>query len=134
MPHFFFDLHSPTDIEIDETGLHFDALEIAYIDVCRAIIDISAEMMKEQRDPQRFVFSIRDRDGRVVFEVPFREVLQPGLTIPPPPQRPPPMKVLGEALARAHVLKAELKAELDGAKAMIQAVSATLRRNQTRPL
>jgi hypothetical protein len=105
MPRFFFDLSTSDHFERDNVGSTFETLEKAYLDACRAAIDISFELLRERKDPSRYLFEIRDTDGHVVWELPFAEVLQPGRARP---RRSPAHDRLQASLDRNRELKAEL--------------------------
>lgn len=81
MPRFYFDLATSERFERDTVGASFATVEKAYLDACRAVIDISGELLRERKDPSRYQFEIRDTGGQVVWELPFSEVLQPGRTV-----------------------------------------------------
>jgi len=78
MPHFYFHLRTPAGWERDDTGLDFVGLEAAYLDVCRTIPDMAADLVKRKRDPLRYAFEIADGAGQLLMEVPFSEVLASG--------------------------------------------------------
>ncbi|GJE46595.1 DUF6894 family protein [Methylobacterium soli] len=75
MPHFHFHLQTPDGWEQDEDGLEIVNLETAYLNACRAIPDMAADMIRRGQQPMRFAFEIADAGGLVLMEVPFSEVL-----------------------------------------------------------
>jgi len=78
MPHFYFHLRTPAGWERDDIGLDFIGLEAAYLDACRAIPAMAAELAKSKHDPLRYVFEIADKAGQLLMEVPFSEMLDKG--------------------------------------------------------
>lgn len=106
MPRFYFDLSTSEHFERDAVGAMFATLEAAYLDACRAVIDISFELLRERKDPSRYQFEIRDAGGQVVWELPFAEVLQPGRTARP--RQIQAHDLLRQSLDRNRKLKSEL--------------------------
>ena len=126
MSQFYFDLHTPTGPEPDETGSPFESLEAAYLDACQAALEISVELLRKREDPSRYRFEIRAADKRLLLDLPFKEVLNP---------RPRPLlapvdcsKTVKGRLRRARELQAEVHAGLAEARLSLEAVRATLRR------
>ena len=56
-------------------GLDFAGLEAAYLDACRAIPAMAADLVKQKHDPLPYVFEITDEAGQLLMEVPFSEIL-----------------------------------------------------------
>lgn len=79
MTRYFFGLVDETGLSPDDMGADFPTLEDAYLEACHAALEISFEMLRERRDPTDLRFEITDRFGRLLMEVPFAEVLRPGL-------------------------------------------------------
>ncbi|GJE41504.1 DUF6894 family protein [Methylobacterium soli] len=75
MPRFHFHLQTPDGREQDEDGLKIADLETAYLDACRAIPDMAADMIRRGQQPMRFAFEIADAGGQILMEVPFSEIL-----------------------------------------------------------
>ena len=78
MPWFYFHLRTPAGLERDDLGLELAGIEAAYLDGCRAIPTMAADLMKKRVDPQRCCFEIADSEGQVLLEVPFTEILDKG--------------------------------------------------------
>ena len=78
MPHFYFHLRTPAGWERDQDGLDFTGLEAAYLDACRAIPDMAADLVRRKHDPLPYGFEIADEAGQLLMEVPFSEVLASG--------------------------------------------------------
>jgi hypothetical protein len=78
MPRYFFHLRTAAGLEGDELGLEFPGLEAAYLDVCRAIPEMAAELVRRGQSPMRPVFEITNAEGQVLMEVSFAEVLSKG--------------------------------------------------------
>ena len=78
MPHFYFHLRTPAGWERDQDGLDFIGLEAAYLDACRTIPDMAADLVRRKHDPLPYGFEIADEAGQLLMEVPFSEVLASG--------------------------------------------------------
>ena len=128
MPRFFFDLSTPGGLERDDLGVTFAGVEAAYMDACRAALEISVDMLRERQDPGRHRFEVRDERAALVLEIPFTEVLQP--------RRPPATlhrihRQIQTTLGRSRQLRAEMQAELVRARGSLETAQATLRRQRT---
>ncbi|WP_336485735.1 DUF6894 family protein [Methylobacterium nigriterrae] len=78
MPRYFFHLRTVAGLQRDEEGLEFAGLEPAYLDACRAIPDMTADLMRKGQAPASSTFEITDDAGRLLMEVPFSEILGKG--------------------------------------------------------
>jgi hypothetical protein len=78
MPLFYFHLRTPEKLERDDTGLEFSGTEVAYLEACRTVPEMSADLVRRNRNPARYAFEITDAGDRLVMEVPFTEVLDRG--------------------------------------------------------
>ena len=133
MPLYFFDLASPGKIEIDESGIEFSDLEAAYLDACRAVLEISGEMVQARRDPTDHRFEVRDTHGRALLDIPFIEMLRSS-------RSPPPRAFMAEALhrsvqatlARNSALRSEVSAGCLAARATVAQARVTLERARSR--
>ncbi len=77
MSRFFFHLWTPEGRSEDTQGCDFASLEAAYLDTHRAIVEISAEMLAERRDPGACAFEICNARGERLMLIPFGEALRP---------------------------------------------------------
>ena len=77
MPHFYFDLASPSDLSRDEIGTDFPDSEAAYLSAFQAALDISVEMLRARDDPSQHRFVIRNNNDELLFDLSFAEVLRP---------------------------------------------------------
>lgn len=77
MPRFFFNHTSHDDVSVDESGTVFPSLEDAYLDTCRAILDIAFEKLRERIDPADDTFEIISERGDLLAIIPFSEMLRP---------------------------------------------------------
>ncbi len=75
MPLFFFDLRSRCGCQSDDTGLEFASAEIAYIEACKAIPELTAELAHTGDAPQDYMFEVTDEAGRLLWRIPFSEIL-----------------------------------------------------------
>ncbi|MGX5776375.1 DUF6894 family protein [Methylorubrum zatmanii] len=78
MPLFYFHLRTPSGVEFDEIGLELAGIEAAYLEACRAIPGLCADLIHHQESPTRRSFEITDATGHLLLEVPFSEVLDGG--------------------------------------------------------
>lgn len=111
MQHFYCHLHGPDGCERDEVGLEFADLDAVYLDVCRAILDMSADFARAGRDPMAYAFEIVDAVGALLMDVPFREMLNKGGS---PRRAVPPVSPvdLRAGIVRAERLKTAIVAEI----------------------
>jgi hypothetical protein len=61
VPWFYFHLRSPVGLERDEIGLEFASIEAAYLEACRTVPAMSAELVYEKLNPLRYGFEITAR-------------------------------------------------------------------------
>ncbi len=128
MPLFFFDLATPGGIERDDLGVSFPGVEAAYMDACRAALEMSVDMLRARQDPARHCFEVRDERAALVLEIPFTEVLQPRRR-PAPPRRAHPQ--IEATVGRSRQLRAEVHAELTRARRALETAQETLRRQRS---
>jgi hypothetical protein len=130
MPRFFFNLNSQGNVSIDEVGTEFSSLEFAYLDACKAILDIGLEKLRSRQDPAKDSFEIIDENRNVLMQVPFSEVLWPAATNVTPMS-------LGtieirdmcrHQVARCERLQVEIRAEFEQAKTTYCDIRANLAR------
>lgn len=86
MPVFFFDVCARGRLEADEAGVELASAEAAYLEACAAIPGLTAELKRAGDHPGGYRFFVVDEAGRVLFDIPFQEVLGNGI----PPRRPEP--------------------------------------------
>jgi hypothetical protein len=84
MPQFYFHLCTPKGLERDRVGLDWPSLDAAYLEACRTIPDLCADLLHEGTAPLACAFVICDAAGSALMEVPFSERLHDGRT----PERP----------------------------------------------
>ncbi|WP_132251793.1 DUF6894 family protein [Methylobacterium segetis] len=84
MPRFYFHLRTPDGLVPDDTGLDLVGIEAAYLDACRSIPAMAAELLQRRVDPSRHGFEITDRGGQILMEIPFTEIARAN----PAPARP----------------------------------------------
>ncbi|WP_336490633.1 DUF6894 family protein [Methylobacterium nigriterrae] len=122
MPCYYFHLRTAAGLQRDEEGLAFPSLEAAYLDVCRAVTTMGAELVQRGQNPTRHVFEITDAAGRLLMKVPFSEMLSKGER----PQRP-----VSPALAlRAQAEKARTRHLIARVQEEREALHATLSQTQ----
>ncbi len=76
MPRYFFHLATEVSYSVDEDGLYFEDLDAAYLDACRAAMDMSVQMLRAQQDPGRCRFDVADDAGAILLDIPFLEVMR----------------------------------------------------------
>lgn len=79
MPVFFFDVCVRGRLEPDEVGLELPSAEAAYLEACAAIPGLTAELLRAGDQPRGYAFVVADEAGRILFEIPFDEILDGGL-------------------------------------------------------
>ena len=82
MARYFFHLISPNEANRDDIGTELASAEAAYLEACETALELSYEMLRERRDPDRHAFEVTDSEGRMVFEIPFAEVTRPAQRMP----------------------------------------------------
>ena len=75
---FYFHLRTPEKQERDDIGLELAGIEAAYLEACRTVPEMSADLVRQEKNPVRYAFEITDRAGKLLMEVPFTEVLDRG--------------------------------------------------------
>ena len=75
MPVFFFDVCARGRLEADDTGLNLASAEAAYLEACAAVPGLTAELLRAGEHPRGYAFVVADEAGRVLFEIPFQEIL-----------------------------------------------------------
>lgn len=75
MPLYFFHLRTPAGLEPDEVGLECPSVEVAYLEACRTMPGMAAELVHQGWNPMHRAFEIADARGALLLEVPFGEIL-----------------------------------------------------------
>ena len=96
---FFFHLRAPGTFERDEEGLQCPDFETAYLEAYRAIPDLTAEFIRQGRDPMD-----------LAFEMPFTELVRGEPKAPRP--HPEALKGLSQ-VERAYDLVASVKYQIE---------------------
>jgi hypothetical protein len=76
MRDFYFHLQTPEGLETANFAVWCEGPEEAFVEACRAIPDIAAEMLREGRDPMECQFLIHNGKGEEMFAVPFSELIK----------------------------------------------------------
>lgn len=82
MPRFFFHLRPADENGDDDLGTELPNAEVAYLEACAAALEISFEMLRQRIDPASHSFTVTDARGRLLFDIPFSEVLHPASRLP----------------------------------------------------
>lgn len=86
MPIFFFDLCARGRMEANESGIELPSSETAYFQACAAIPPLVSESLRSGDHPRGYSFLVTDEVGRILFDIPFYEVLDSkGRTLRPGP-------------------------------------------------
>ena len=124
---FYFHLVTAAARSEDIEGIDFPTLEVAYLDACKAALEISFEALRRRQDPSGYRFEVCDENRRLVLDLPFSEVLKPGGFNRAAPLEPLYARIQ-ERLLRGRELKAEIAAGLVQARRSMETAKATLRR------
>ena len=127
MPKFFFNHTSHDDVSVDESGTEFPSLEAAYLDTCKAILDISFEKLRERLDPNEDSFEIVSERGDLLVTIPFSEVLRPRQPTDCSGSRTEQLTATSARLTERHrVLTAEFNEELAIAEQTFRTIRSNL--------
>lgn len=67
MPRYFFDLRIDHDVQADDMGTVFDALEEVRKEAQRLISAVGYEELPDDRDRRTLTVLVKDEDGRPVY-------------------------------------------------------------------
>lgn len=133
MPRFFFDFTFDGVTDIDDVGVQYPSLEAAYLDTCRAALEISFEKLRARRDVHFDSVEILDGNRRSLMHVPFSEVLRPKSRLPPAQRECGQLiQSCRQQMARAERLRAEVVTELQSIQSMTIVLRANLARSRMR--
>ena len=76
MRDFYFHLQTPQGLQPAEVAISCEGPEAAFMEACRVIPGIAAEMLRDGYDPMACQFIIRNRQGEEIFTVPFSELIR----------------------------------------------------------
>jgi hypothetical protein len=129
MPRFFFHFISQDHVSRDEVGVVFSSLEAAYLDTCRAALEISTEKLRARDDPTDDEIEIADEDGLMLMHVPFSEVLRPRQKANIRANRHTTNRAIEACerqMSRSHTLRSELRTEFEKALSIFKSIQAKL--------
>jgi hypothetical protein len=75
MPRYFFHLDTPRGLERDDIGLDFAGPDDAYLEACRAIPELTADILRDRGRPTDCTFLIADEAGDILLQIPFTELV-----------------------------------------------------------
>lgn len=131
MPLFFFDFTFDGATDTDDVGVQYPSLEAAYLDACRAALDISFEKLQARRNAHLDSVEILDGDRRSLMFVPFSEVLRPDSRLSPAQRECGQLiQSCRQQMARAERLRAEVVTELQSIQSMAVILRANLARSR----
>ncbi|MGH6827923.1 MAG: DUF6894 family protein [Rhizomicrobium sp.] len=73
---FYFHLQTPSGLEPADFAVWCEGPEEAFVEACRAIPDIAAEMLRDGQDPLACQFLIHNGKGEEMFTVRFAELIR----------------------------------------------------------
>jgi len=73
MTRYYTHLQTTDGLERDEIGTEYPSLEMAYLDACKGLPKLMAELVEEGHDPASCILEIRDDTDLLLMEVPFLE-------------------------------------------------------------
>lgn len=129
MPRFYFHFISQDQVSRDAIGTEFHSLEAAYLDACRAALEISMEMLQVRDDPNDDGIEITDENGCMLMHIPFSEVLRPRQTANVQANH----RAMGHAIEacrqqmlRSQMLQSELRTEFEKTASIFRAIQTKL--------
>jgi hypothetical protein len=75
MPRFYLHLWTGAEYITDQEGDELESADAAYLEAFEAAKEMAADLIRTHGDPTQHRFDVFDGSGRVLFEVPFSEVL-----------------------------------------------------------
>jgi hypothetical protein len=75
MPRFYLHLWTGAEYITDQEGDELESADAAYLEAFEAAKEMAADLIRAHADATHHRFDVFDRSGRVLFEVPFTEVL-----------------------------------------------------------
>jgi hypothetical protein len=121
---YFFHLLGPDGRSDDLIGCEFENADAAYLEACRAAIEIGGEMLARREDPTAHRFEICDEHLGRISDVPFREVLR----IPTRPR--PQFESLHERLAENHAIghriSDEIRVGVEQTRELLRSIQETM--------
>ena len=118
MPRFYFHLATGDAYERDEIGSELNDANEAYLEAFETAQQISVDLIREHRNPMGCRFEVSDAQDRVLFTLPFAEILG----------RRPSRQELTEAAERGRLLAMALKDEVVAVRAEMQNLWVALKR------
>ena len=76
MRDFFFHLKTPRGLEGSVVPVSCEGPEEAFMEACRVIPQVAAEILRAGHDPMKCEFVIRNLRGEEMFTVPFSELIR----------------------------------------------------------
>jgi hypothetical protein len=123
MPHYYFHIASPNEFTSDEIGVECRDVEAAYLDAFQGALEISIEMLRQRQNPFVYRFEICNKDGELLLDLPFSEILAPAA-------RPAPTSQLYQSLQRHHQraqkAQGDLKLECEQVRSLLRSTRALL--------
>jgi hypothetical protein len=59
----------------DDEGAEFASVEEAYLESFKGVQELWPELLRNRQDPRQYAYDITDREGAVLMELPFDEIV-----------------------------------------------------------
>ena len=76
MPRFYFNYREQNEYAVDDVGIEFDTLELAYLDAFNSAREMWPELMLLRVDPRTASFEILNEAGHLLAVISFGEALE----------------------------------------------------------
>lgn len=134
MPLYYFHLRTPGGLEPDEEGVDCPDLETAYLEACRTIPSMAADLVRRGLSPMQHAFAITDAQGAPLLEVPFAEMLRDAGK----PRRPPPPNACDQTMTASERAQASLTSKhtrtlIASVRAQVEALHEQMQRSRAIP-
>jgi hypothetical protein len=123
MPRFYLHLWTGAEYITDQEGDELESADAAYLEAFEAAKEMAVDLIRSHANPTQHRFDVLDRSGRILFEVPFTEVLG---KVRKPPQH---AKANTEQYKRRKALMEAVAHEIGVARVTIAAARETLARS-----
>jgi hypothetical protein len=113
MAHFYFHFCEGESRDRDDVGLGFATAEEAYLQAIATAREMWPSLLAARSDPLRCAFEITDEDDRVLFRLPFSELMEACRRPEPPPVPHELFAVIEKTHSRVQAAKAEVRSGFD---------------------
>jgi len=113
MAHFYFHFCDGETHDRDDVGLGFASAEEAYLQAIATAREMWPGLLAARSDPLRCAFEITDDEDRVLFRLPFSELMEACRRPDPPPVPHELFAAIQRTHSRAQAAKAEVRSGFD---------------------